>query len=82
MAKMAILFKNGHFGHYWPTQYGHKFGKLMTDHECMGKMKINGENGFEKYAMSKKWEPKQNFVGSEAIFNVFWSSESLKIDSL
>ena len=45
-------------------------------------MKISSENGFEKYATSKKWEPKQNFVGLEAIFNVFWGSESLKIGYL
>ena len=79
---MAILFENGHFGHYRLAQYGHKYGQLMTAYESIGNMKINGENGFEKCATSKKWEPKQIFVDSEAIFNVFWSSESLKIGSL
>ena len=43
----------------------------MIDYECMGKTKIRCENGFEKYAKGKKWEPKQNFVSLEAIFNVF-----------
>ena len=57
------------------------FGELGCQ-KLMGKMKISCENGFEKYPKGKKLEPKQNFVGLEAIFNVFWSSESMKIVSL
>ena len=82
MANMTIFQYYGHFGHYWSTQYGHKYGQPMIDYECIGKTKISCENGFEKYARGKNWEPKQNFVGLEAIFNVFLGSESLKMGSL
>ena len=54
----------------------------MTYYEIIGKMEISSENGFKKYVSGKKWEPKQNFVGLKAIFNVFLGFESLKMGSL